>query len=196
MDMRNNKKKYLENIQHNLSYFGSNFDIANALNCGQDKIIKYSELKNYNSLDELLPNTFDYKIILLETARNTGHWTCVIRMNDIIECFNSYGISIDKEFGFIPDVIERMLGQSKRYLTNLIKKDNTFKIVNNTYEFQSQQDHIATCSRWCILRIELARMGYALQDFINMIDKQVEKTEIHPDILVLDYVKFKEDKRL
>lgn len=194
--MRNNKKKYLENIQHNLSYFGSNFDIANALNCGQDKIIKYSELKNYNSLDELLPNTFDYKIILLETARNTGHWTCVIRMNYIIECFNSYGIPIDKEFGFIPDVIERMLGQSKRFLSNLIKKDNTFKIVNNTYEFQSQQDHIATCSRWCILRIELARMGYALQNFINMIDKQVEKTEIPPDILVLDYVKFKEDKRI
>jgi hypothetical protein len=193
MDLKN---KYIENIQHNLSYFGSNFDIANALNCGQDKIIKYSELKNYNSLDELLPNSFDYKIILLETARNTGHWTCVIRMNDIIECFNSYGISIDSEWKFIPDSIERMLGQSTRYLKNLIKKDNTFKIVNNMYEFQSQQPHIATCSRWVILRIETARMGYSLRDFINMIDKQVQKTEIPPDILVLDYVKFSTDHKI
>ena len=30
------------------------------------KIIKYSDLDNYNDLDELLPNTVDYCIILYE----------------------------------------------------------------------------------------------------------------------------------
>jgi hypothetical protein len=36
-----NKQKHLDNLQHNLSYFGSNFDITNALNCDNSKIIKY-----------------------------------------------------------------------------------------------------------------------------------------------------------
>lgn len=191
------KQKHLDNLQHNLSYFGSNFDIADALNCSQDKIIKYSELKNYNSLDELLPNPlFDYKIILLETSKNAGHWTCLIRMNNVIECFNSYGVSIDSEFRFIPDVIERMLGESKRFLTNLIKKNNTFKVINNTYEFQSKDTDIATCSRWCILRCETAKIGYSLKDFVNMIHKQVVKEDLPPDILVLYYVVFPTDKKI
>jgi len=190
------KRKYLNNLQHNLSYFGSNFDIADALNCGQDQIIKYSELRNYNSLDELLPCTFDYKIILLETDRNTGHWVCVIRMGDVIECFNSYGIPIDSEWKYIPDSIERWLGQSTRYLKNLIKQNTMFKIVNNTYEFQSKDPDVATCARWCILRIETAKIGYSLKDFTNMISKQVVKDDIPSDILVLYYVKFKNDRKI
>ena len=191
-----NKQTLLNNIQHNLSYFSSNYDLCDALNCGQDQIIKYSELINYNSLDKLLPNQFDFKIILLETNRNQGHWVCVIRMNNTIELFNSYGVPIDYEWKFIPDSIERMLGQSTRYLTNLIKKDNNFKIVSNKYKFQSNNPSTATCGRWVILRIETARMGYKLEDFINMIDKQVEKSGMPSDILVLYYVPFKTDKKI
>ena len=189
------KQKHINNLQYNLSYFGSNEDIMTALNCGPDNIIKYSELKNYNSLIELLPNRFDFKIILLETARNSGHWVCVIRIGNIIECFNSYGVTIDSEFRFIPDVVERMLGESTRFLKKLIKKNTIFQIVNNTYEFQSKSTDVATCSRWVILRIECARMGYSLQSFIKLIDKQVH-TGTPSDILVLYYIHFKNDKKI
>jgi hypothetical protein len=175
---------------------GSNHDICNALNCGQDKIIKYSELKNYNSLQELLPSPFDYKIILLESNRNTGHWVAILRMNNIIECFNSYGVSIDSEWKYIPDSIERMLGQSTRYLSNLIKKSEGLTVVSNKYKFQSSTNDISTCGRWVILRIETARIGYSLQDFVRMIEKQTEKDDIPSDILVLNYVRFKTDKRI
>ena len=191
-----NKKTYMNNLQHNLSYMGSNHDICNALNCGQDKIIKYSELKNYNSLQELLPSPFDYKIILLESNRNTGHWVAILRMNNIIECFNSYGVSIDSEWKYIPDSIERMLGQSTRYLSNLIKKSEGLTVVSNKYKFQSSTNDISTCGRWVILRIETARIGYSLQDFVRMIEKQTEKDDIPSDILVLNYVRFKTDKRI
>ncbi len=190
------KRTLLNNIQYNLSYFSSNLDLCNALNCGEDSILKYSELRNYNSLDELLPNQFDFKIILLETTRNQGHWVCIIRSLNTIELFNSYGVPIDYEWKFIPDSIERMLGQSTRYLSNLVKKNNTFKIVSNKYKFQSKDPTVATCGRWVILRIETARMGYSLDTFINMIDKQVEKDGMPSDILVLYYVKFKTDKRI
>lgn len=191
-----NKKTYMTNLQHNLSYMGSNFDICKQLGCGQDKIIKYSELKNYNSLQELLPSPFDYKIILLESDKNSGHWVCIIRMNNVIECFNSYGVSIDSEWKYIPDSIERWLGQSTRYLSNLIKKSSGFTVISNKYKFQSKNPDIATCGRWVILRIETARMGYTLQDFVNMIQKQTEKDDIPADILVLDYVRFPTDKKI
>lgn len=192
------KRTLLNNIQHNLSYFSSNYDLISVLNCGEDIIIKYSELRNYKSLDELLPNQFDFKIILLETNRNQGHWVCIIRMYSTIELFNSYGIPIDSEWKFIPDSVERLLKQNIRYLSNLIKKNNKFKIVSNKYKFQSKDPSVATatCGRWVILRIELAKMGYKLEDFINMIDKQVEKTGMPSDILVLHYVRFKTDKRI
>jgi hypothetical protein len=117
-------------------------------------------------------------------------------MNNIIECFNSYGISIDSEWKFIPDSIEKMLGESTRYLSNLIKKSSGFTVISNKYKFQSQNPDIATCSRWCILRIETARMGYTLQDFVNMVHKQTEKDNIPTDILVIDYVKFTTDKKI
>ena len=191
-----NKTTYMNNLQHNLSYMGSNFDICNALNCGQDKIIKYSELKDYKSLQELLPSPFDYKIILLESNRNTGHWVAILRMNNIIECFNSYGVSIDSEWKYIPDSIERMLGQSTRYLSNLIKKSEGLTVVSNKYKFQSKDPSVATCGRWIILRIETARMGYTLEDFVRMIQKQTEKDDIPSDILVLDYVRFPTDKKI
>jgi hypothetical protein len=189
-----NKQTLLNNIQHNLSYFSSNFDLCDALNCGEDSIIKYSELINYKNLDELLPKPFDYTIILLETNRNQGHWVVILRLGNVIELFNSYGVPIDSEFRYIPDTIERWLGQSTRYLTNLVKKNNKFKIVSNTYKFQSKDS--ATCGRWVILRTETARMGYKLEDFINMIDKQVEKTGMPSDVLVLYYVPFKTDKKI
>lgn len=191
------KTKYLENVYLNLARFASNFDIMTALNCGEDKILKYSDLSNYNCLTDLLPETFDYKIILVETDKNVGHWTCIIRMNDVIECFNSYGISIDKEFKYIPDWIENMLGQNKRYLTMMINTCTCpYSVISNTYKFQSKSDNVATCGRWVILRVESARMGYTLQDFVKMIEKQHNKTELPTDILVLDYVHLKDDKKI
>jgi hypothetical protein len=105
-------------------------------------------------------------------------------------------VTIDSEFRFIPDSIERMLGESKRYLSNLIKKLSTFTIINNKYEFQSKDPDIATCSRWVILRIECAKMGYNLKQFTKMINNESINTDIPPDILVLYYVKFITDKKI
>jgi hypothetical protein len=39
-------------------------------------------------------------------------------------------------------------------------------------------------------------MGYTLQDFVRMIEKQTEKDDIPADVLVLDYVRFPTDKKI
>jgi hypothetical protein len=183
-------------IIRNLSYFGSNEDIKNALGCGDDKIIKYSELSRYNSIEELLPEQFDYIIILIENNRNSGHWVCLIRMKNIIECFNSYGIPIDSEFRFVPDWIERWLREDTRYLSRLIKNaPGQFTIISNKVPFQSNSYKIATCSRWVIFRIEMARMSYTLAQFIKLLQNLREKYDVPYDELVLQYIPFVQDKR-
>ena len=189
------KNKHLANIKKNLAYFGSNFDICNTLSCGEDKILKYSSLINYKSLLDLLPKTdFDYKIILLESAKNSGHWVSVIRIGDTIELFNSYGVPIDNEFKYIPQRIEEMLHETRRFLTELIRSSpNNFNIISNKIKFQSKSEKVATCSRWNCLRVEMARMGYSLAEFQNIMQSLQTKTNIPYDILVLQHIQYPSD---
>ena len=53
--------------------------------------IKYCELSKYNDIEDLLPNNIDCVIMLVEHSLNNGHWVCILRYNDIIEFFDSYG---------------------------------------------------------------------------------------------------------
>ena len=182
------------NTLHNLEYFGSNSDIMNALHCDDSKIIKYSSLKRYQSLLDLLPETFDFRIILLESQRNSGHWVSIIRMGNTIECFNSYGVPIDSEFRFIPDYIERMLGESRHYLSELIDLlDPEFQVISNKICFQSHENQVATCSRWNILRITCASMGEDLPTFQQSMMNLKETWRCPYDLIVLSLVKFPSD---
>ena len=64
----------------------SDSDIRRIL--GSDtRIIKYSNLAPYNSLDELLTKPVDYCVILDEDAPNHGHWVAVSKYNDMFEHF-------------------------------------------------------------------------------------------------------------
>ena len=181
-------------MKKNLAYFSSNEDICRALACDDSKILKYSQLANYHSLHELLPEQFDYKIILLENDYNSGHWVCILRQNTVIELFNSYGIPIDSEFRYIPDWIERWLGQDTRYLSNLIKKSTGFDVISNKIRFQDKSSEIATCGRWIIHRIEMGKMGYSLQEYIRLMQHAQEKYDIPYDELIVGWVPLVGDK--
>ena len=43
------------------------------------RILRYSQLAEYDSIQALLPLEKDYVIILYETKKNSGHWMCLIR---------------------------------------------------------------------------------------------------------------------
>lgn len=184
-----------DKMRERLRYFASNDDIKRCIGCSDEHIMKYSELANYHSLEQLLPNTVDYKIILVETNRNTGHWVCVLRKGNVIECFNSYGIPIDAEFKYIPDWIERWLGEDTRYLTNLIKSSKGFTVISNKYDCQANIDGINTCGRWVCLRIEMLKMGYSLQEFVKVIQSASSKQDLEPDELVCLWIPFASDRK-
>ena len=61
------------------------------------KIIKYSELANLNSLDELLPRPVDSCVILYEEVPNRGHWVALLKYNGMFEHVDGYGIKKEKE---------------------------------------------------------------------------------------------------
>ena len=59
----------------------------------------------------------DYLIILIETARNTGHYTTLLKYNDkCFEWFDSYGLKVDSEFEFISPEIQSMLDEKTHIL--------------------------------------------------------------------------------
>jgi hypothetical protein len=165
------------------------------LGCEEYHILKYSQLSEYKSLIDLLPEQFDYRIILIESNKNSGHWVALIRQRNIIECFNSYGIMIDKEFRFIPDWIERWLGENTRYLSNLIKTaPDGITVISNRVRFQKDSPAIATCGRWVVFRIEMARMGYSLSQFIESTQRIQEKFDVPYDELIVGWVPFVQDR--
>lgn len=145
------------------------------------KIIKYSELKNYDSITDLLPNNKSYVIILYENEPNSGHWTAIMRYKkddeEYIEFFDSLADDgkPDSELKWIPKEQNIKLGQGKKLLTEKLKKGN-IPVIYNKLKFQSegnQKDghNINTCGKHCVFRI------------INLLDK---------DMSLSDYIEFME----
>ena len=64
------------------------------------QIIKYNQLDNYHSIDNLLSNQ-NMTVILVETQINSGHWMCVLKYNNIVEVFDSYGLPIDDGLKYV-----------------------------------------------------------------------------------------------
>jgi hypothetical protein len=143
----------------------------------KNNVIKYSELDNYKSIEELLPTDRSYKIILIEQNYNTGHWTCLLRYGDTIEWFDSYGLPVDGELKFINSVKRQLLGQGRKTLTELLSKVKDKNIVYNKVKLQKLCNKSATCGRWVILRILMMKNFFynlkEFQDFIKKYKKEV-----------------------
>ena len=76
-------KSSLKNSQYydKIKYFITNFDILSVFpNC---KIIKYADLDEYENIYELMPNTIDFVFLLTESEENAGHWTLLLRSDEI-----------------------------------------------------------------------------------------------------------------
>ena len=194
--MSYNKKKLLEVYAKKLSTFATDNDICIALNCGEDKIIKYSDLANYDCFCKLLPNTdFDYRIILIEMKANVGHWTCVVRQKNNIYLFDPYGCPIDKELGFIDQAQRVLLGEEKQLINRLIRLcDCSVNIYENSNKFQSLKEGVSTCGRWNILFIEMCKMGYNIDQFSKFIYTASENENKPTDILVVDWIPIASDR--
>ena len=137
------------------------------------KIILYEDVSKHRTLDELL-HPYDSVIILYEWKRtddtSSGHYIAVNRVNNgMIEHFDSYAIKPDDELKQLKrasEAYKRMTKQDHKYLLDLYIK-SPYTISYNHYPFQSLDEGVSTCGRYCVLRC-LFRL-LPLEQFAHMI---------------------------
>lgn len=190
-----NKEQILNYYKEKLNEMISSDDFPRFFNnFDMNKIMKYSELQNYDSITDfipnnidLLPNDFDYRLILIEQAKNSGHWTVLVRFKNNIYYFDSYGVKPDGEWKFIPNYVRKMLNQETNELTRLLnqaKKDG-FNVSFNKVKYQEDAPHINTCGRYCICVIKLLEKGYNLDDVERILNEGCEKFNTNYDCLMV-----------
>ena len=149
-------------------------------------ILKYSDLANYHSIQQLLPRNKSWKIILIENQLNSGHWALLLRYGNTIEWFNSYGTFPSLELDFISYLQNSFLNQDVKHLNILLTQAlSKFKIIYNKRQLQKVQDGVNTCGKWVIWRIiMMEKYNMDLQQFINLVDNLKKQYKLSSDELV------------
>ncbi len=182
-----------EEIKRRITEMISDDDIEKYLGKeGHNNIIKYNQLKNYNSIDKLLPKINSYKIILIESQQNTGHWILILKYKNkdkktIIEYYNSYGMKPEADLNYIGSTMNKMLGNGRDDLNILLDdaKNKGYEVIYNKKRFQSSNKKVNTCGRWVLNRIIMAtKFKMDLYEYIDFIEELKDKYDTEADIVV------------
>ena len=161
-----------------IEYFGEHF---------KKKIVKYSDLDEYKTIDDLLPNSEDFAILLVESNFNSGHWIALLKYDNIIEIFNSYGGPPGEELQFVGKKKNNELEQFEPYLNQLLDKalQQGKQVIYNKVKLQKLKQDYNTCGRWCIIRcIMLKDFDMNLKVFLAFIKKMQKIYKLTGDELV------------
>jgi len=177
-----------------LSMMITSEDIDRYLDAGSSKILKYAELDQFRTMEELLPKEVDYRIILIEQNPNSGHWCCILRYGKTIEWFDSYGLKPDGELNFISKIKNKLLGQDVKHLTFLFNDavQREWNCIYNKKKLQKLKNGINTCGRWCLLRITmLTQFYFDLDEFLEFIEKNFKGGALSKskDQMISDWIK-------
>ena len=146
-------------------------DIRNLV--GNVKMVKFGDLDEYKSVEELLPKQKDCVVIFWEIeSANIGHWTALCRLNQTYIFFDSYGHSEQEDFSFIPISLRSQLGIEKDYLKNLLKGKH---VISNHIDFQKMKDGVDTCGRFVAMFLYIFKKGYSLSDFEKIMKKNLQR---------------------
>jgi hypothetical protein len=181
-------------LQKQMKEYTSDSQIENFFGSGFSKnILKYSDIEDYKTIDQLLPSKRNFKIILLESSYNSGHWVCILKYGDTIEYFNSYGLRPSAELDSNTDLVNKQLEQDTKYLNILLNKAmDKYNIIYNKRKFQEVSSDVATCGSWTIVRgVLFKKADMDLYDFISFIDQATKAFRLTGDELVTLLVNFK-----
>jgi len=182
------KKKAIDGMKKTLEYSLSDSDIRHIL--GPDcKIVEYTDLDKFKDMNDLLPSDTDFVVILIESKQNSGHWTSIAKSNKRITLMDSYGCKLEDELNFISKAMNRMLGQSKSEIQNLIDSvPDDYEVIYNKTKLQAEKPEISTCGRYNCAWIQLFKMGYDLEEFLRIIEEQCKSTGLPPDVLMCKWI--------
>jgi len=163
----------------------SDSDIRRILGSGA-KIFKYSELANFESLEQLLPNAVDYCIILYEDGPNHGHWVGLSKYGNTFEHFDSYGIKPDKELAWINFKTRRYLQENAPYLTQLLRGEH---YVYNNVRFQAMDSNVNTCGSHVVHRLyRLKNENMDLKSYQKFMLKIKDEYNMGYDLIVAEFI--------
>lgn len=154
-------KKFIENEANYKCSIGELEDALGNI-C---KVIPYSMLEGYNTIDDLFENK-EAVIILIE-SKEGNHFITLLNKKSYVEYFDSYG-----------DGIDYMINKSglEPYLTRLLQ---TVKVVSNKKQLQKMDKKMNNCGRWAYIRIILREMN--LKEFQNLFSSSMN---LSPDEIV------------
>jgi hypothetical protein len=147
------------------------------------RILKYPELANMTTLDEILGGN-SCACILYMTKQNFGHWTALIKnpggQSSTYEVFDPYGIFPDEELKYISEEFKDVSNQNRQHLSHIISDElasgKIKEVFYNKYKLQSSMQDINTCGRWCGIRCLLKR--FSIQEFcLLFIDQKLTPDE-------------------
>lgn len=171
-DMEVIRKRIKESISETdiYQYFGYTFNV-------KEDVITYSDLEQFDNIEQVLEHDKAWKIILIEEEENFGHWVVIMRYGKTIEHFNSYGSKPSYELDLLSDKKNDELGQDDKYLNRLLTLAlGKYKVVYNKKQFQMLENNINTCGRFVVLR--LITMQYYNMDLSKFI-KYMEQLKKH-----------------
>lgn len=151
------------------------------------RILKYSELDDKNTIEDVLTKDNDYVILLIEDSPNKGHWVCMCRYGNTIEFFDSLAGKPDSQLSWTPMSMRKKLGQGKKILTDLLM-ETPKKVVYNPVKYQEESSDINTCGRHCIFRIKNMLEGKNLDDYYKLMKHMKENTGKSYDEIVSMFI--------
>ena len=151
------------------------------------KIVTYPELSKYSTIEELLPNSYDFVIILLLESPASGHWTCLLKYNGGYEFFDSYGNAPDADLTHWLTPNERLkLGESQKYLSLLLQGK---PFIYNKIKYQVMRRGKNTCGDHVSYRCFLFKeKQFNLKDYQQHIENSTRLYGLTPDQLVAKFV--------
>jgi hypothetical protein len=157
------------------------------------KIVMYPDLVKYDTIEQLLPNPFDYCIILIIEDENKysieGHWTALLRYNGTYEYFDPYGNNVDYDLIHWMDKKTRArLNESNPYLTYLLKNK---PYIYNKVRYEVLRKGVNTCGSHCAYRIyKFQKDNLTLAEYQKHMIELSKQYGITYDAIVASFVGF------
>jgi hypothetical protein len=148
------------------------------------RIIKYNDLDNYTSIEEILPEDDTYFILLYLDSPSSGHWVAMTRNKNLITFFDSYGGKIDSQLKWVDDTTRIQLDTDKPCLTRLLKA-GSIPYTYSPYDYQSDNPDVATCGSHSLNFITMTLdKGMSVNDYKLHMDRIRERTGLDYDEIV------------
>ncbi len=135
------------------------------------KLLKYTDLYNYDNVEDLFGNYKQIIILYLTIDNQTGHWTTLFKNKNGINYFDSYGVPIDFQFELLTKDKRMRLHQEQDYLKKLLFNH---KVIYNNITYQ--KPNTATCG--CFVSHRLANSQLNDLEYFNIFsDNNLEPNE-------------------